>query len=87
MALAPLTRMISSCIAALNGLIYLTITASVLAVLHSALRPILILIAPRGWGAMRVAQERYVSVMSWIRGMLLSDLNRTKGSLHVRDAS
>lgn len=26
----------------------------------------ILIAAPRGWGAMRVAQERYVSVMRWI---------------------
>ncbi|GAA3143433.1 ABC transporter ATP-binding protein [Streptomyces rameus] len=60
-------RMMGACVAALNGLISLVTTAGVLAVLHPVLLPMLILIAaPRGWGAMRVAQERYVSVMSWI---------------------
>ncbi|MGW1007328.1 ATP-binding cassette domain-containing protein [Streptomyces sp. NPDC002520] len=68
-------RMISSCVAALNGLISLITTAGVLAVLHPVLLPMLILIAaPRGWGAMRVAQERYVSVMSWIEHVRASRL-------------
>ncbi|MFF0739420.1 ABC transporter ATP-binding protein [Streptomyces sp. NPDC004111] len=60
-------HMIGACVAALNGTISLISTASVLTILHPALLPMLLLIAaPRGWGAMRVAQERYVSVMSWI---------------------
>ncbi|MGW1294346.1 ATP-binding cassette domain-containing protein [Streptomyces sp. NPDC002533] len=72
-------RMIGACVAALNGLISLIATAGVLAVLHPLLLPMLILIAaPRGWGAMRVAQERYVSVMTWIEhvraGRLLGNL-------------
>ncbi|MGW0874292.1 ABC transporter ATP-binding protein [Streptomyces sp. NPDC002740] len=72
-------RMIGVCVAALNGLISLIATAGVLAVLHPALLPMLILIAaPRGWGAMRVAQERYVSVMSWLEhvraGRLIGNL-------------
>lgn len=68
-------RMIGACVAALNGLISLITTAGVLAVLHPALLPMLILIAaPRGWGAMRVAQERYVSVMSWIEHVRASRL-------------
>ncbi|MGW4980136.1 ABC transporter ATP-binding protein [Streptomyces mirabilis] len=68
-------RMISACVAALNGLISLITTAGVLAVLHPVLLPMLILIAaPRGWGAMRVAQERYVSVMSWIEHVRASRL-------------
>jgi ATP-binding cassette subfamily B protein len=68
-------RMIGACVAALNGLISLIATAGVLAVLHPVLLPMLILIAaPRGWGAMRVAQERYVSVMSWIEHVRASRL-------------
>ncbi|MGW6719767.1 ATP-binding cassette domain-containing protein [Streptomyces sp. NPDC054995] len=72
-------RMIGACVSALNGLISLIATASVLAVLHPLLLPMLILIAaPRGWGAMRVAQERYVSVMTWIEhvraGRLIGNL-------------
>ncbi|MFE6779471.1 ABC transporter ATP-binding protein [Streptomyces sp. NPDC057702] len=72
-------RMIGACVAALNGVISLVTTAGVLAVLHPVLLPMLILIAaPRGWGAMRVAQERYVSVMSWIEhvraGRLIGNL-------------
>ncbi|WP_229898881.1 ATP-binding cassette domain-containing protein, partial [Streptomyces capoamus] len=43
------------------------------------LLPMLVLIAaPRGWGAMRVAQERYVSVMTWVEhvraGRLIGNL-------------
>ncbi|MEU5087701.1 ABC transporter ATP-binding protein [Streptomyces sp. NPDC021356] len=68
-------RMIGACVAALNGLISLVTTAGVLAVLHPLLLPMLILIAaPRGWGAMRVAQERYVSGMSWIEHVRASRL-------------
>ncbi|MFJ3498635.1 ATP-binding cassette domain-containing protein [Streptomyces sp. NPDC086091] len=72
---ASARRMIGACVAALNGLISLVTTAGVLAVLHPALLPMLILIAaPRGWGAMRVAQERYVSVMSWVEHVRASRL-------------
>ncbi|WP_159671778.1 ABC transporter ATP-binding protein [Streptomyces mexicanus] len=72
-------RMIGACVAALNGTISLISTAGVLTVLHPVLLPMLVLIAaPRGWGAMRVAQERYVSVMSWIEhvraGRLIGNL-------------
>ncbi|MFD6419394.1 ATP-binding cassette domain-containing protein [Streptomyces sp. NPDC060194] len=68
-------RMIGTCVAAVNGLISLVTTASVLAVLDPVLLPMLFLIAaPRGWGAMRVAQERYVSVMSWIEHVRASRL-------------
>ncbi|MER6922504.1 ABC transporter ATP-binding protein, partial [Streptomyces spiralis] len=76
---ASARRMISACVAALNGTISLISTAGVLTLLHPVLLPMLILIAaPRGWGAMRVAQERYVSVMSWIEhvraGRLIGNL-------------
>ncbi|MFE4413342.1 ABC transporter ATP-binding protein [Streptomyces sp. NPDC056821] len=72
---ASARRMIGSCVAALNGIISLLTTAGVLTVLHPALLPMLILIAaPRGWGAMRVAQERYVSLMSWIEHVRASRL-------------
>lgn len=64
---ASARRMIGACVAALNGTIALIATAGVLTVLHPALLPMLLLIAaPRGWGAMRVAQERYLSVMTWV---------------------
>lgn len=72
---ASARRMIGACVAALNGTIALIATAGVLTVLHPALLPMLLLIAaPRGWGAMRVAQERYVSVMTWVEHMRASRL-------------
>ncbi|MFB9574256.1 ABC transporter ATP-binding protein [Streptomyces yanii] len=72
---ASARRMISACVAALNGTISLIATAGVLTVLHPALLPMLLLIAaPRGWGAMRVAQERYVSVMTWVEHVRASRL-------------
>ncbi|GAA1369634.1 ABC transporter ATP-binding protein [Streptomyces beijiangensis] len=72
---ASARRMISACVAALNGTISLIATASVLTVLHPTLLPMLLLIAaPRGWGAMRVAQERYVSVMTWVEHVRASRL-------------
>ncbi|WP_329543118.1 ABC transporter ATP-binding protein [Streptomyces sp. NBC_01358] len=72
---ASARRMIGVCVSALNSSISLMATAGVLTVLHPALLPLLILIAaPRGWGAMRVAQERYVSVMSWIEHVRASRL-------------
>lgn len=72
---ASARRMISACVAALNGTISLVATASILTVLHPALLPMLLLIAaPRGWGAMRVAQERYSSVMTWVEHMRASRL-------------
>lgn len=72
---ASARRMISACVAALNGSISLIATASVLTVLHPVLLPMLLLIAaPRGWGAMRVAQERYVSMMTWVEHVRASRL-------------
>ncbi|MEV6399714.1 ABC transporter ATP-binding protein [Streptomyces sp. NPDC051907] len=72
---ASARRMISACVAALNGTIALVATAGVLTVLHPTLLPMLLLIAaPRGWGAMRVAQKRYVSVMTWVEHMRASRL-------------
>ncbi|WP_405812536.1 ABC transporter ATP-binding protein/permease [Streptomyces sp. NBC_01520] len=72
---ASARRMISACVAALNGAISLIATAGILTVLHPALLPMLLLIAaPRGWGAMRVAQQRYVSVMTWVEHVRASRL-------------
>ncbi|MEV8532701.1 ABC transporter ATP-binding protein [Streptomyces sp. NPDC051211] len=60
-------RTIGACVATLNAVISLIAAAGVLTVLHPALLPLLLLIAaPRGWGAMRVAQRRYLSVMAWV---------------------
>ncbi|MDJ0343626.1 ABC transporter ATP-binding protein [Streptomyces sp. H10-C2] len=60
-------RMISATVASLNGVFSLTAAASVLSVLHPVLLPLLLLIAaPRGWGALQVAQRRYASAMAWI---------------------
>lgn len=68
-------RMIGVSVAALNSTISLVATAGVLTVLDPVLLPMLLLIAaPRGWGAMRVAQERYVSVMSWVEHVRASRL-------------
>ncbi|MFE4693311.1 ATP-binding cassette domain-containing protein [Streptomyces sp. NPDC056749] len=72
---ASARRMIGACVSALNSTISLIATAGVLTALHPALLPMLLVIAaPRGWGAMRVAQERYVSMMSWIEHLRASRL-------------
>ncbi|MDT3396034.1 ABC transporter ATP-binding protein [Streptomyces sp. B1866] len=64
---ASARRMIGACVAVVNGLLALVAAAGVLTVLHPLLLPMLVLIvAPRGWGAMRVAQRRYVSMMQWV---------------------
>ncbi|MFE4687154.1 ABC transporter ATP-binding protein/permease [Streptomyces sp. NBC_01474] len=68
-------RMISACVAALNGVISLVSAAGVLSILDVRLLPMLLLIAaPRGWGAMRVAQERYVSRLTWVEHVRASRL-------------
>ncbi|MFI6082785.1 ABC transporter ATP-binding protein [Streptomyces sp. NPDC051217] len=68
-------RMIGACVATMNGIISLLAVGSVLTVLHPLLLPMLLLIAaPRGWGAMRVSQRRYVSVMSWVEHLRASRL-------------
>ncbi|MEU9147070.1 ABC transporter ATP-binding protein [Streptomyces sp. NPDC048349] len=60
-------RTVGACVATLGGLISLVATAGVLTVLHPLLLPMLLLIAaPRGWGAMRVAQRRYLSMITWV---------------------
>ncbi|MDJ0383690.1 ABC transporter ATP-binding protein [Streptomyces sp. G-G2] len=60
-------RTIGACVATLNGLISLVAAAGVLTALHPVLLPLLVLIAaPRGWGAMRVAQRRYLSMITWV---------------------
>ncbi|MFG2232895.1 ABC transporter ATP-binding protein [Streptomyces sp. NPDC048723] len=60
-------RTVGACVATLGGVISLIATAGVLAVLHPLLLPMLLLIAaPRGWGAMRVAQRRYLSMITWV---------------------
>ncbi|WP_432104176.1 ATP-binding cassette domain-containing protein [Streptomyces sp. bgisy091] len=72
---ASARRMIGACVSALNSGISLIATAGVLTVLHPALLPMLLVIAaPRGWGTMRVAQERYVSMMSWVEHLRASRL-------------
>ncbi|HEY5833087.1 ABC transporter ATP-binding protein [Streptomyces sp.] len=76
---ASARRMTGTCVAAVNGVIAFAASASVLTVLHPALLPLLVLIAlPRSWGALRVAQRRYTSMMNWIEharaGHLLANL-------------
>ncbi|MFE5559126.1 ATP-binding cassette domain-containing protein [Streptomyces sp. NPDC056544] len=60
-------RTVGACVSTLGGVISLVATAGVLTVLHPLLLPMLLLIAaPRGWGAMRVAQRRYLSMITWV---------------------
>ncbi|MFI5617610.1 ATP-binding cassette domain-containing protein [Streptomyces sp. NPDC051567] len=59
--------MVRACVGTVNGIISLVAVGGVLTVLHPVLLPLLVLIvAPRGWGAMRVAQRRYLSAMRWV---------------------
>ncbi|MET4927232.1 ABC transporter ATP-binding protein, partial [Streptomyces sp. PSRA5] len=68
-------RMVGACVATMNGVISLLAVGGVLTVLHPLLLPMLLLIAaPRGWGAMRVSQRRYLSVMSWVEHLRASRL-------------
>ncbi|MFD7555361.1 ABC transporter ATP-binding protein [Streptomyces sp. NPDC059835] len=60
-------RTVGACVATLGGVVSLVATGGVLTVLHPLLLPMLVLIAaPRGWGAMRVAQRRYLSMITWV---------------------
>lgn len=68
-------HMIGACVATMNGAISLLAVGGVLTVLHPLLLPMLLLIAaPRGWGAMRVSQRRYLSVMAWVEHLRASRL-------------
>lgn len=68
-------HMIGACVATMNGVISLLAVGGVLTVLHPLLLPMLLLIAaPRGWGAMRVSQRRYLSVMAWVEHLRASRL-------------
>ncbi|MGC5346501.1 ABC transporter ATP-binding protein [Streptomyces sp. AM 4-1-1] len=72
---ASARRMIGVCVASVNGIISLIAAGGVLTILHPVLLPMLLLIAaPRGWGAMRVAQRRYVSTMQWVEHIRASRL-------------
>ncbi|TXL85588.1 ABC transporter ATP-binding protein [Streptomyces sp. IB2014 016-6] len=68
-------NMIGACVATMNGVMSLLAVGGVLTVLHPLLLPMLLLIAaPRGWGAMRVSQRRYLSVMAWVEHLRASRL-------------
>lgn len=60
-------RMIGLTVAVINALIGLIAAGAVLATLHAALLPMLVLVAvPRGWGAVRSARREYASRRHWI---------------------
>ncbi|QES31452.1 ABC transporter [Streptomyces venezuelae] len=66
-------HMIGSSVAAINSVLSLVASGGVLLSLNPALLPMLVLIvAPRGWGVMRVAQQRYASTMSWVEHLRAS---------------
>ncbi|WP_420036121.1 ABC transporter ATP-binding protein [Streptomyces sp. cg28] len=66
-------HMIGSSVAAINGVLSLVASGGVLLTLNPALLPMLVLIvAPRGWGVMRVAQQRYASTMNWVEHLRAS---------------
>jgi ATP-binding cassette subfamily B protein len=72
-------RMVGNSIGVLNGLIGLIAAAGVLGVLHPVLLPLLALIAlPQGWGAVRSARRRYLSIKAWLeharRQQLVADM-------------
>ncbi|MEB8338158.1 ABC transporter ATP-binding protein [Streptomyces endophyticus] len=66
-------HMIGSSVSAINSVFSLIASGGVLLALNPVLLPMLILIvAPRGWGVMRVAQQRYFSTMTWIEHLRAS---------------
>ncbi|MER7820236.1 ABC transporter ATP-binding protein [Streptomyces sp. NPDC096153] len=72
---AAIPRVLGTCVAVVNSVISLIAASGVLTILHPVLLPMLLLIAaPRGWGAMRVAQCRYVSTMQWVEHVRASRL-------------
>ncbi|WP_329486687.1 ABC transporter ATP-binding protein/permease [Kitasatospora sp. NBC_01246] len=65
---AAVRRLISQSIAVLTALLGLAAAGGVLLTLDPVLMPMLILIAaPKGWGAVRSARRRYGSMMAWLQ--------------------
>ncbi|MEV7783199.1 ABC transporter ATP-binding protein [Kitasatospora sp. NPDC088351] len=65
---AAVRRLISQSIAVLTALLGLVAAGGVLLSLDPVLLPMLVLIAaPKGWGAVRSARRRYGSVMAWLQ--------------------
>ncbi|MFB8201900.1 ABC transporter ATP-binding protein [Kitasatospora purpeofusca] len=61
-------RLISQSISVLTALLGLVAAGGVLLTLDPVLLPMLVLIAaPKGWGAVRSARRRYGSVMAWLQ--------------------
>ncbi len=60
-------RMVAHTVGVVNALVSLGASATVLAVLHPALLPLLLLIAvPKGWGTVRSARRSYLSLQAWL---------------------
>ncbi len=65
---AAVRRLISQSIGVLTALLGLAAAGGVLLTLDPVLMPMLILIAaPKGWGAVRSARRRYGSMMAWLQ--------------------
>ncbi|MFC8449332.1 ABC transporter ATP-binding protein [Kitasatospora sp. NPDC057223] len=65
---AAVRRLISQSIAVLTALLGLVAAGGVLLTLDPVLMPMLVLIAaPKGWGAVRSARRRYGSMMAWLQ--------------------
>ncbi|MCC9309155.1 ABC transporter ATP-binding protein/permease [Kitasatospora sp. RB6PN24] len=61
-------RLVGQATAVLSASFSLASAAGVLTVLHPVLLPMLLLIcAPRGWGAVRTARRRYASTRAWLQ--------------------
>ncbi|WP_331766644.1 ABC transporter ATP-binding protein [Embleya sp. NBC_00896] len=60
-------RMLGASVAVVNALVGLVATGSVLTLLHPILLPLLILVAaPKGWGAVRSARRQHESAHAWL---------------------
>ncbi|MBD0690934.1 ABC transporter ATP-binding protein [Streptomyces sp. CBMA123] len=87
---ASLQRIIGQATAVLTAGFALVSAAGVLSVLHPALLPMLLLItAPRGWGAVRTARRRYLSTQAMLQhnrasGLLADMLIRPWSAAEVR---
>ncbi|MFD7829608.1 ABC transporter ATP-binding protein [Kitasatospora sp. NPDC059803] len=65
---AAVRRLIGQSIAVLTALLGMVAAGGVLLTLDPVLLPMLVLIAaPKGWGAVRSARRRYGSVMAWLQ--------------------
>ncbi|KQV20830.1 MULTISPECIES: ABC transporter ATP-binding protein [unclassified Kitasatospora] len=83
-------RLVGQATFLLTALLGLASAGSILTVLHPALLPMLVLItAPRGWSAVRVARARYASTKAWLQhsrasGVLADVLMRPHSAAELR---